>query len=214
MTNKKKSTNNIVSDNTLMNVNDVLAGGRPMTGPQIAKKIKRDVATVYRALGILQKNEKVDSLRYGRRKIFFRKPDPKPVKVITKTPKAVPQPKPVSRVKVDEIKAAVRELLQKEGPMPLVEIVKSFEFPRSSTYAAVAEMSRAGVLASLGDGRIAFGQLQLAPPPVEGTPTDDLPSMAPGALVELLHAAVEEVVSKHPDLVLEVLQNRQVEKSS
>lgn len=193
-----------ISENTLMNVEQILAAGKPMTGQQIAKAIKRDTATVYRALAALQKAGKASFVRYGRNKIFF------PVKT---KPAVQRKLSAAARAHIDEIQKKVKSLIQKNGPTPLVEIVRDLPFPRSSTYAAVAEMRRTGGVHVSDGGQLALEPLPTpvvpGPKPVEDTPTSDLPTPPGeflGGLVRLLteqalEAVLQPLVQKHPELL-------------
>ncbi len=211
---------NTISENTLMNVETALEDGRPRTCPQIAKKIKRDPATVYRALGVLQKKGKADSLRVGRQKLYFRKKAIEKMKEQKSAAKPTP-PQSAGKVQIEAIKVAVKELLQKKGPLQLIQIVKTLAFPRSSTYAAVAEMKRNQVLAVMEDGRIGIAQIPIVvpgPEPMEDTPTGDLPpppespaSILSGLAKAMTERALEEVLGVLVDedpTILEKLQKR------
>jgi hypothetical protein len=217
------TTNHNVSQNTLMNVEQALKDGKAKTAPQIAKAIKRDYTTVYRALTVLMSKHRVDFTKKGRFKLFFSKVTP-PVAKSESPPKHV-QKFVMNGNKVIHIQNEVRDFLLKNGPTALVDVVKGLKTPRGTTYAAIAEQRRAGRLdyeegiLSLpaptlpGEPEVltnATALLVPGPSPVEETPTADLPP-APEALLgglvrSLTETAVEQVirtlVQAHPEVAV------------
>lgn len=124
-----------VSEATLQTVYQLMDNGKLKTGQQIARKIKRDYTTVYRALKVLQGQGRVTARKRGRFKFFSQ---------VGQKTKAKTQPPKREHATVQQIQTKVAELLTK-GPARLTDMVQSMPYPRSSTYAAVAEMRRQGL---------------------------------------------------------------------
>lgn len=224
----KQTTPITVSANTLMNVEQALKGGKTMTGPQIADSIKRDYTTVHRALTQLQDEGKIGMVKHGRFKIYFMVKDnqpekapkhPKVHKAIQKqeTIETTPETTTVSKLgpKAEEIQNAARQYLMVNGPTTLNGLAKSLPYPRSSSYAALAEMRRLQAVRVRDDGLLEVAQPSFVvpgPQPLKGTATADLPTPGmdtTGILAQLVRRLTEQALQEalkplalsHPDLL-------------
>lgn len=204
-------TQNLVSANTLMNVEQALRDGNPKTAPEIAKVIKRDYQTVYKALHLLSNEGKIGCVKNGRFKLFFHK---KKEEVGVKHPHVhqvfniPPPPEDMSQTQVVQIQDAARQYLAKHGPTALVDLVRSLDFPRSSSYAALAEMRRIHGIRVNDEGLLELSAPVLVvpvaqPEPLEGSTTGDLPSVkeegpyaAPAILAGLVKALTEKALEE------------------
>jgi hypothetical protein len=208
-------TTHNVSENTLMNVEQALKDGKKRTSKQIAKSIKRDPTTVHRALQVLSEKGRVVSIQKGRARVFAiinAKTDPVLLEGLEL---------------MLRIQAEVRNLLLESGPLARPDVVQAMNYPRATTYAAIAEMRRAGDVL-LDEGILSLPTpkapvqellppiaLVPAPEPVEGTDTGDLPpppvELLSGLVVSLTQKAIEDalrpIVEAHPE-ILETLQKR------
>lgn len=175
--NTNNHTTHVVSENTLMNVEAVLLAGKPKTGKQIARAIKRAHTTVYRALALLAEQGKVMATKKGRAKRFVLVQETKPITT--------------NGARIDRttaIKAAVLQYLQKHGPTPQVMVVQKTPFPRGTTYAVVAEMRRGGDVV-LQDGKLSI------PAATNTQPTETLkiePALPQGEVLGALLRTLEE----------------------
>lgn len=201
-----------VSPKTLSTIRQFLADGKPKTVKMLTANAKKKPATVYRALQVLEEEGAVESIRHGRSKLYFARLEDE-----TREEKPSHAQNAVE-ARVARIQKSIQAVLEKKGRMPLKAIVEGFDYPRSSTYAAAAEMRRKGELDQDEEGNYYLTASPLlpvhVPPPVEGTATADLPpppiEMLGSVVRSLTEAALIQALSplldSHPDVISDLFK--------